>query len=211
MKKQMMLVLSSLFVFLLIVFIHKAPWLEVFDRQVLKGVFELRKAWLTPIMVFFTEVGSWYLTAPIWFGLIIYLLYKREAVAVAFITLVYFGSRSLNWLLKDLFERPRPQLDQLIEASHYSFPSGHAMNSMAFYGGLILLINVFVPEQNRAKTVIHLLLLVLISMIGFSRMYLGVHYFTDVVAGFAAGIVWLFSVFILWERMLRKKKGVERG
>ncbi|WP_110112231.1 phosphatase PAP2 family protein [Bacillus sp. CGMCC 1.16541] len=211
MKKQIMVILSSLLVFLLIVFIHKTSSIEAFDIEVLRAVFELRQPWLTPIMIFFTEVGSWYVTAPMWFGLLIFLLYKREAGAALFITLVYFGSRSLNWLLKEVFERPRPQLSQLIEAGHYSFPSGHAMNSMAFYGALILLIRMYINEQNYVKGVVITLLVWLISLIGFSRMYLGVHYLTDILAGFAMGTAWLFVVFLFYQRTASEKKKVERG
>ncbi|MFN3403606.1 MAG: phosphatase PAP2 family protein [Cytophagaceae bacterium] len=102
---------------------------------------------------------------------------------------VAFGSASLNVFLKYFFNRPRPDLP-LIEAFGLSFPSGHAMVSFAFYGLLIFIIHKEVKSFGLRFILISALAL-LIILIGISRIYLRVHFATDVIAGFALGAIWL--------------------
>jgi membrane-associated phospholipid phosphatase len=116
------------------------------------------------------------------------------------------GSAVLNRLLKGLFERPRPHFDHplLIETS-YSFPSGHAMESFVVYGMLayfaVLALRTW---ESRVGVVFGAALLVV--LIGFSRMYLGVHYLSDVLAGYAAGGGWLSTLITGAETIRRSKK-----
>lgn len=114
------------------------------------------------------------------------------------IPVVALGSITLNLLLKYLFSRPRPLLPE-VEASGLSFPSGHTMVAASFYGLLIYLIWNTVRSV-AWRNVLVLLLSLFIVLIGFSRVYFRVHFASDVLAGFAAGFLWL--VFGLW--MLRK-------
>jgi undecaprenyl-diphosphatase len=111
------------------------------------------------------------------------------------------------FFLKQFFNRPRPLTPLLEPVNGLSFPSGHALMSVTFYGLLIVL----VWENTAArfkKWIVTILLLLLISLIGFSRVYLRLHYFSDVIAGFAAGMIWLtLSIWtISWiERFSRRK------
>ena len=103
----------------------------------------------------------------------------------------------LNQLLKRLLQRPRPTEFRIIEENGYSFPSGHSMVSMAFYGYLIYLIYRFVKNKY-LKWISIVLLSLLICLIGISRIYLGVHYTSDVLGGFLISISYLviyISVF----------------
>ena len=98
---------------------------------------------------------------------------------------------TLNLTLKNIIQRPRPPLEfRMVEESSFSFPSGHAMASMAFYGLIIYFINKNM-KNNKLKKVICIILSILIFLIGMSRIYLGVHYASDVIAGFAISIVYL--------------------
>jgi undecaprenyl-diphosphatase len=121
------------------------------------------------------------------------------------------GSAVLNQLLKGLFARPRPHFDHplLVETS-YSFPSGHAMESFVVYGMLayfaVLALRTW---ESRVGVVLGAALLVV--LIGFSRMYLGVHYFSDVIAGYAAGGVWLSALITGVETIRRSKKEAKIG
>lgn len=97
---------------------------------------------------------------------------------------------SLNLLIKNIIQRPRPEGFRLIEESGYSFPSGHSMVCMAFYGFLIYII--FTNFKNKyLKTILIMLISMLIILIGLSRIYLGVHYMSDVLAGFFISISYL--------------------
>lgn len=95
-----------------------------------------------------------------------------------------------NPLLKWLFQRQRPDVHRLIEETGYSFPSGHSMGSFIFYGMLAYFLFFFFKSRIM-KTINVIFLFFFIMMIGTSRIYLGVHYPSDVLAGFAAGGAWL--------------------
>lgn len=96
----------------------------------------------------------------------------------------------LNVMLKNFFERPRPNHLRIIEETGFSFPSGHSMASMAFYGYLTYLI--FKNVENRKfRNILCVLLGIIIFLIGFSRIYLGVHYASDVIAGFCFSMAYL--------------------
>ena len=111
----------------------------------------------------------------------------------------------LNMILKDIFLRPRPDFSlAFLHASGFSFPSGHAMNSTAFYGMIAYLI-IITYRDWKVKTLAIIAWLGLSILIGFSRIYLGVHYFTDVAAGWAAGVLWL-TICILGEYLIHLSK-----
>ena len=99
-------------------------------------------------------------------------------------------STILNFGLKNIVRRARPDEFRIIEESGYSFPSGHSMVSMAFYGLLIYLIYKKVNNKY-LKNFLIILLSVIIFLIGLSRIYLGVHYTSDVLAGFLLGLSYL--------------------
>ena len=94
-----------------------------------------------------------------------------------------------NKIIKHLVERPRPALEWLVEESGFSFPSGHSSGAVAFYGLLILF--VLNRMEGKKRFWISGLLGLLILCIGLSRVYVGVHYASDVLAGWCEGVVWL--------------------
>ena len=122
------------------------------------------------------------------------------------------GSAILNWLLKVIFQRPRPHFAHplLVEGS-YSFPSGHAMESFVAYGMLAYLAVLLWLRSWETRVAVICGAALVVVLIGFSRMYLGVHYFSDVIAGYAAGGVWLSALITGAEAMRRggKKGGNE--
>ena len=129
---------------------------------------------------------------------------RRWGLAVALLT-VTGGAQLLNNVLKDHFQRPRPApVMGLIPAQHWGFPSGHAMVSAAFY--LFLACVVWGRLRGRWRLVGTAGLVVLVALIGWSRMYLGVHYLTDVLAGYCAGAAWAAAVYVA-QRVLRVRQG----
>ena len=112
----------------------------------------------------------------------------------------------LNQLLKRILQRPRPTEYRIIEETGYSFPSGHSMISMAFYGYLIYLIYKYV-ENKYVKWILISLLSVLICLIGVSRIYLGVHYTSDVLGGFLISISYLVIYISAANKFFVEKRG----
>jgi membrane-associated phospholipid phosphatase/uncharacterized protein YjeT (DUF2065 family) len=122
-------------------------------------------------------------------------LWQRRWGAAAMLVLISLGAQLLNDVLKNLFHRTRPEpVAGFIAAQDYSFPSGHAMISVAFYLYLAYLVWRLVPGAWR--WVVNGGLVVLVLAIGASRVYLQAHYFTDVIAGYLAGFVWAEAVII---------------
>jgi undecaprenyl-diphosphatase len=122
---------------------------------------------------------------------------KRPRREPLFLVVALGGSIALNQAMKLIFERARPQLDWAHIQTDYSFPSGHSMNSLVLYLSLALLI--WLVRGRRAGLVSVAGAVVLALTIGVSRIYLGYHYFTDVVGGFTAGLLWLLIVAGIFE------------
>ena len=150
-------------------------------------VVELRRDWLTPVMRSISELAQ-----PV---VLVLMLLTIEAFAsgrkpALCATVNLAGAFALNQLLKHVVQRPRPDGFRLIAASGYSFPSGHSMVAMAFYGLLAWM----VWRHYRTRAVRNLCVAgyaMVVVLIGISRIYLGVHYATDVIAGFCVSIIWL--------------------
>lgn len=134
------------------------------------------------------------------FCIILLLILKDKKIAIIIIInmLIMWG---LIGILKNTFKRPRPNINRLVEEKGYSYPSGHTMTSTIFYGLIIFLIvisNIILP----LKIITIFLLILLILLIGYSRIYLGVHYFSDVIGAILFGSTYLllyifFTYFIL--------------
>jgi membrane-associated phospholipid phosphatase len=118
----------------------------------------------------------------------------------AFLILAFAGAEALTWSLKAVFRRERPSFDDPIAtASSFSFPSGHALASLAVYGALAyLLLETLRSRRTRAACVAGAA--VVVTAIGFSRLYLGVHYLSDVLAGYAVALAWLLVIASVRER-----------
>ncbi len=160
------------------------------DTQIYKAVvLNLRTEWFTNIMKVITNIGGAYVLIIISILSIILIKDKKIGIAITSNLLIV---TALNILLKNIIERPRPEGYRLILETGYSFPSGHSMVSMAFYGFIIFLIWKKV-KNIKLKYISTTILSILIPLIGFSRIYLGVHYASDVFGGFAIAIIYLIA------------------
>ncbi len=162
-----------------------------FDAVLIRAVRSYSSQIMDPVMVFITHLGS---STMLGFLLIVgmvwlYLKYKDVLATLCFL-IVVAGGGFLNSLLKIYFNRDRPDDNRLIEADGLSFPSGHSMGSMLLYGFLVYL-SLRYDRWKIRKAGVVTSLICLIFLIGISRIYLGVHYPSDVFAGFLAGFVWL--------------------
>jgi membrane-associated phospholipid phosphatase len=139
-------------------------------------------------------------------GLIVTVIYglRRRWLHVATWLAALAGGVILNQLLKEFFARARPSVvDPLLSETGYSFPSGHAMLSLIAYG-MLTYFAILALQTWRARTAVVFVTVMLVVLIGISRMYIGVHYFSDVVAGFAAGGMWLSALITGLETIRRR-------
>ena len=165
-------------------------------------ILNLRSEPLTVIMKVITNLSSAYVLIAITIGILLFVKNKKVGLCVASNLII---TTLLNQLLKYIIQRPRPDGYRLIAESGYSFPSGHSMVSMAFYGLIIYLIWKMVKNK-KIKYISCGILGLLIPMIGFSRIYLGVHYASDVVGGFAISIVYLLLFTNIARSVLQLEK-----
>lgn len=171
-----------------------------FDRAVLLWIGANFPGWLDSPMHFFTALGDYWVVIPLLTVAVVgfYLANWRLSAVVLLVSTA--GSIVLTTVLKAVFRRERPELiDTGYTASFYSFPSGHATIAVGFYGALTLILAYHL--RGVARWVVVAFGTVLVLMIGLSRLYLGVHYPTDVLAGFLAAPLWLVSVgavYVLW-------------
>jgi len=158
-----------------------------FDRCVDQFAYSTRSALTKGIWTFLTYLANWrVIVAAIAVLLLIPATRRRFGVPLCVASLL---TLPLYKILKTAFARPRPDPSLWLITEHdFSFPSGHCMNGMVFYGLLIVLVRKYCPSQ-RAANVITVLLALLLLAIGWSRIFLGVHHTTDVLAGYSAGIV----------------------
>ena len=168
---------------------------DVFNKEIMNGDIigykfistYLISDFATPIAKFITNFGGAIFLIGI--AVILFIVIKNKKIGISIITNLGIIT-ILNQLLKRILQRPRPEEFRIINESGYSFPSGHSMISMAFYGYLIYLIYKYVKNKY-LKWFLITILGILIVNIGISRIYLGVHYTSDVLAGFLISISYL--------------------
>lgn len=177
-----------------------------FDEATRNAVHQLASPLLTTTMRGLSFVGS---TLALSIGTIIVVVqfalrkWGREAKLFA-ITMI--GAGLLNITLKLAFKRPRPvPFFNLTAPETYSFPSGHALTSACFFGALAAILTARVKSQ-RVRLIVWLVCTLMFVVIGFSRIYLGVHHTTDVIAGFAAALIWILVVRFVEMQLARRKR-----
>ena len=138
-----------------------------------------------------SALGSAYVMLGLALGVAFVLAMGRHGLLLEGWIIAFLGGAVLNTALKTAIHRPRPEHSTILSSQSWSFPSGHAMESLIAYGMLAYLLVVLVPGAHRRRFVIVLSTSLLVLGIGWSRLYLGVHYFSDVVGGYAGGVLWL--------------------
>lgn len=172
-----------------------------FDTQILLSIHQWHNPWLDKIMLAITFIGQPFVSMFVCIGLFIFLFRRQQRAEALTLAIAFLGVSILNIVLKDVFARARPVLWQrLVDPRFYSFPSGHAMVSMVIYSFIAYL---FITQYNHWRNQIAATTILMIILVGFSRLYLGVHWPTDVIAGYAAGFVWLVACTLgleVWRR-----------
>jgi membrane-associated phospholipid phosphatase len=182
--------------------------LAEYDRRITDFVISYRTPGLNKFFQFITEVGdlNGYIVLTALCAILFWIVFKnwRFVLEIVFVLAI---SGLANVALKQVINRARPDAEHLVSVATLSYPSGHAMSAIAFYGFLIYLfynfkLNVWV------KTLTILILGLLILAIGISRIYLGVHYPSDIAGGYIAGFIWVIFCIVLFHviDLLRKRR-----
>ena len=135
--------------------------------------------------------------------LILVLAIKDKKIKISLV-INLLGITIINNLIKAIIARPRPEINKLVTETGYSFPSGHSITSMVFYGYLVYLTYKYINNK-KIKIPLIIFLILLIPTIGLSRIYLGVHYASDVLCGFLLGIIYLILFISISKKYLERK------
>jgi membrane-associated phospholipid phosphatase len=192
--------------------VHEDRDLQEIDTALSESLFgwASKKEAVVAVLKFLSFLGK-----PVWFWIVvgavgIYLFKVGRMRLLAFLLIATIGGGVVDTIVKVAVNRSRPEVDDpLVEAFGKSFPSGHAMTSIITYGALVLIFMPVIPKRWRWTTIG--LAITLVAAIGFSRLALGVHYLSDILAGYALGLAWLVAstaAFSIWQQE-RGRKPVE--
>ena len=200
-KKRFYIILVCLFFFLLLMILVLKKGILNIDNEFYKFVKDnLINDKLTPYIKIITEFGGAILLISL--TIIFIIIFKNKKISYAILInlgLVFIFSI----ILKIIIQRDRPDsINWLINEIGYSFPSSHSAISMAYYGFLIYLVNMYLPNKKYKWSLI-IFLSIIILAVGISRIYLGVHYLSDVIAGFLFAIIYLI-VFVFFFNKISK-------
>lgn len=160
---------------------------ETLGRALHAGTFQER---LVRLMVFVTNLGGWAALITVTLVAAVYLLAAEEHRRAILFLFIVIGGRAVVALMKVLFGRGRPAIDlQLVDTHSMSFPSGHAANALITFLALALL----VPRDRASRIFASVIGIVVALLVGASRVALGVHWSTDVIAGWAFGLFWILA------------------
>ena len=167
-------------------------WAPGFDAQVLQAIAGGRDATLTSIAWVVTDAGSFVLLAPLSIAFLLLRRWKRPADDIALVVIAA-GSALLPLVVKLIVARPRPTIEQLSHLSSLSFPSEHTTQAAAIYLTIAIMLSKGLMRGWREAAIV--LGVVIALAVAWSRVYLGVHYPTDVAAGLLLGWGWALLVF----------------
>ena len=196
-RKNILLAICAIILFFILAFFIKADQLYGFESWVYAEATEHMSDFLTAILVFITNIGG-----PIGIMCVCAVIYAipklRDRVAIP-VSIAVVSSLVLNTILKGIFARERPNILRLVSENYYSFPSGHAMVNMALYSILIIYAYKLIKNK-KIRYTIYTVLTALILVIGFTRIYLGVHYAGDIIGGWLMGFAVSLIVYMIMKK-----------
>lgn len=199
----------SLIGFVALAALVKRQGLEAFDMAIITTV----QAWELPLLTdiaiglsFIGSIGPVIVLCLIVIAVLYWVLGHR--LEILLLIVVVFGSSILNVLLKWVFQRARPDIHRLIEITGYSYPSGHSMAAFSFYSVLAYLLWRHIDSRAGRGTLISISVIMILG-IGLSRVYLGVHYPSDILGGYLAACAWLGFLVRSYEKRMVKRANPE--
>ncbi|GER74538.1 phosphatase PAP2 family protein [Weizmannia acidilactici] len=180
--------------------------IQNFDLPIISFVQGFISDHMTSVMLAITFLGSVQGAASITLIFVLILWIKKyRTLSIYLAVSVALGAGVFNRILKYIFKRQRPDIMRVIQETGYSFPSGHSMGSMILFGCLVFIL-FRVAKKQWSKFAGTLFAMFIVLNIGISRIYLGVHYPSDVVGGYAAGLIWVIlsaMALMLFERKFK--------
>lgn len=192
-KKSLIVMLGATLLFLYLVNNFSIFFIRQIDEGMINWLLENTNYFMIYVFEFITIFANWQLIV---LGSITLFAFARDKVLAALTSVIAGFSFLINETLKQSITRPRPVVMELTHAEGYSMPSGHAVVAIVFYG-LILMFFASQIKDKKYRYLSYVLLTTLIGLIGLSRIYLRVHYVSDVLAGFSLGLIVLTIVYNL--------------
>lgn len=176
-----------------------------FDKKIISHVHTLVTPEVRKVMIFISFLGSAKFYIPVCILLLYFFIKRKQYINSITLINAVLGSAIINFLAKNLYGRVRPEEFFQIKETGFSFPSGHSMVAISSY--FILTYLLFRNKSwDKLKIITWILSIVLVVLIGFSRIYLGVHWPTDVIGGFSLGFIWVYINIIIIEVLNNKYK-----
>lgn len=190
--------------------------LKIYDERITNFILSYRTPALTDFFRVITDLGDFYayVAATIFAAVFLFLKFKHWKFILQLLAIIVLSALS-NVAIKRFIGRARPGIEHLVTVETLSYPSGHAMCAMAFYGFLSYL-SFKINMSKWVRGLLCSLFFFLILLIGISRIYLGVHFPSDVAGGYLAGLIWLafcivlFNVFHLYQKKKTRKDPSEK-
>lgn len=190
-KKSIVALLLSVVVFLYVTNNYEAMYIRNIDEGLLEWLVKHTQPATVFLFEIITIMANW---QTIILGSLLLLVLMRDKLMVLLVSSITGIVYLITETFKAMFERPRPNVMHLTHATGYSMPSGHAVTAMVFYG-LIMVFFVSKIEDKRYRRLVQVLLMILIILIAFSRVYLRVHFLSDVIAGLAMGLIAVTTIY----------------
>ncbi|MDO0876039.1 phosphatase PAP2 family protein [Carnobacterium divergens] len=182
---------------------RNAPWLHQFDQSITQLIRDPITNSKSAYFISITTLGN--TTSIIGVALIFIIgwaIYKKSISYPSWLVLnLAIGSGLLNFTVKQIFRRPRPTIKHLVEQGGFSFPSGHSMGSMILFSSIAFLLIISI-RRTSIKWIIALIAAFLILSVGISRIYVGVHFPSDVLGGFALGFAWIAFAIAYFDKWI---------
>ncbi len=205
-KNNLITVCGVVIILCVIIYALLHHQLTVIDTEITTFIQNFTTPNVTSIAKIITHLGSATTEIILFICISAYCIFHHLYKEISIIFLSLVGTFLLNEGLKYIFKRTRPTIEHLVDVTGYSFPSGHAMVSITFYGMISYIIYVYLKEQGKPFWYVPVISIPLILLIGISRIYLGVHFPSDVLAGFLFGELWLLVCINIFQRLHVKNR-----
>lgn len=200
--------LACPFLILCIMGVFNSQLLQTFDTSIGQLFYKRGPESLLNIVINFTKLGNpkSVIILVLIVALIILSLKRDWKSSLWYILTVLLGASILNSLVKNSFQRIRPALTHLIEQDGFSFPSGHAMGAVIYFGALTYLFYYYSHRSPKNKLMLISLTIIFALLMGISRLYLGVHYPSDILGGYSLGSAFLILAIECHRRFFQNIK-----